>query len=280
MKKLDNSKPLMFLTILFSIILFSSCEIQPKKNDAPSSNSSEEKTGKVEVEAPVDYKSSQPLTNLKTKDLIFSWVDKLNVRDNASLNGKAIASVDSDAALEFTGVKSGDIETIVLRGVAYEDLWYKIVTADGKEGWVFGGAVKRQDESKGNVSITDTKFAFPYFGDFDLSTWKNLGTKTEGEEVDYKITSYQKGNRILERTSADMGEMYYGYDYKLKDTDGKIIKERNFNFNGDGRMLEEKVKDYSTNSEYTRKQTLKKHWYQLNAKPLMVNGNWTKSTLK
>ena len=280
MKRIANSKMLMSLAILFTIVLISSCEIQTKKTDDPSSNSSDEKAGNVELEIPEDNESSQPLTNLKTKDLIFAWVDKLNVRDNASLKGKTIASVDSDAALEFTGVKSGDVETIVLRGVAYEDLWYKIVTADGKEGWVFGGAVKRQGESKGNVSITDTKFAFPYFGDFDLSTWKNLGTRTEGEEVDNEITSYQKGNRILEITSSDMGEMYYGYDYKLKDIDGNMIKERSFSFNGNEKLLEEKVKDYTIFTQYTRKQTLKKHWHQLNAKPVMVNGNWTKVTVR
>lgn len=280
MKRLDNSKQLIFLAILFAILLISSCEIQTPKTDDPPSNSSDEKVENIEVEIPKDNDTNQPLTNLKTKDLIFAWVDKLNVRDNASPKGKAIAAVDSDAALEFTGVKSGDVETIVLRGVAYEDLWYKIVTEDGKEGWVFGGAVKRQDESKGNGSITDTKFAFPYFGDFDLSTWKKLGARTEGEEVDYEITSYQKGNQILETTSSDMGEMYYGYDYKLKDKDEKIIKERSFSFTGDGKMLEEKVKDYRTNTKYTRKQTLMKHWHQLNAKPVMVNGNWTKSTLQ
>ena len=278
MKTLHNSNFPKFLTFLFVIAIISACETEIKKSNHSSSDSSDEKVENVEVNIPADNEPDQPLTHLKTKDLIYAWVDKLNVRDNASLEGKAIASVDGGAALEFTGVKSGDVETIVLRGVAYEDLWYKVVTENDKEGWVFGGAVKRQNESKGNPLISDTKFAFPHFGEFDLSTWNKLGTKSEGEEIDYEITSYQKANQIIEITFSDMGEMHYGYDYKLMDKDGKTIKERNFSFNGDTKTLEEKVKDYTIQIEFVRNQSLKKHWYQLNAKPVMVNGNWTKRT--
>ncbi len=49
--------------------------------------------------------------------------------------------------------------------------WYKVRTSDGKEGWVFGGAVKQENEIKGNDIITKEKFDFPYFGKFDLSSW-------------------------------------------------------------------------------------------------------------
>ncbi|MFK7810575.1 MAG: SH3 domain-containing protein [Saprospiraceae bacterium] len=276
MKTFPNSNLFICLTFLLAFVMVFSCETETKKSDNSTSNASADEAAIVEEKIPTNYESIQSLKNLKTKDLIYPWVDKLNVRANASLKGKAIASVDSNAALEFTGTKSGDVETIVLRGIAYEDLWYKVITSDGKEGWVFGGAVRRKGESKGNDPITDTKFTFPHFGSFDLSTWKKIETKIEGEEVDYEITTYQKDNQTLEVTSSDVGEMHYGYDYKLKDKNGKIIKERFFSFTGDGKMLEEKVKDYKTNLEYTRKQVLKKHWYQLNDKPMMVNGSWIK----
>ncbi len=285
MRKLHIFKWPKYLGFLLAIVLTASCNLETKKAEVATSNSSDEKVAQVEVEDvevldSKDTKSSQPLSNLKTKDLIYAWVDQLNVRDNPSIKGNVIASIDRDAAVAFTGIKSGDVETIVLRGVAYEDLWYKIVTADGQEGWVFGGAIKRKEESKGNTSITAIKFSFPHFGDFDLSTWKKLETKTENDVVDYVISTYQKGERFLEITSSDMGETHYGYVYKLKDKEGKIIKERNFRFQGDGKVLEEKVRDYTTKTAYTRNQTLKKHWYQLNAKPLMVNGDWTKSVFE
>ena len=276
------------LLILTAVIFTFSCGSDTKSNNNTSTseltttNSTDsEQQQKAAQEKVIQTVDSKPF---QEKDMIYAWVDKLNIRDNASLKGKAIAAADSDDALEFTGTKSGKAETIVLRGVAYNDLFYKVVTKDGKEGWVYGGAVKRKGEKKGNAPITDSKFDFPYFGSYDLSEWKKISTKSEGEETDITITTYKKGNQYLEVTKADRGEFYYGYDYKLMDKSKKILKERNFNFTVDMdlREVSETVKDYtqSTPQQYSRSQKLDKHFFQLNARPLMVLGNWTVKSLK
>lgn len=254
-----------FLSIVFLYFTFG-CTSETQ--DSKAANSQDKTTENASVEQE------------NNDNMLYPWVDQLNIRDQASLKGKVIASIDRNEPLESTGVESDIGEIIVLRGVAYEDSWYQIRTKDGQEGWVFGGAVKRKGEEKGNPILTDTKFAFHHFGEIDLSSWRKMDTKIESEEVDYEITTYQKGDQILEITSSDMGEMYYGYTYILKDKDGKDLKERSFRFSGDGYVLEESVKDYTTQTEYLRTQSLSKHWYQLNAKPMMVNGNWTKRALE
>ena len=212
-------RKLKFIFLILSMVVSTfSCGGDTKSNNNTSTSESEATnstdSGKSQAAASEKIIETVDSKPFQEKEKIYAWVDKLNIRDKASLKGKAIASVDSDDALEFTGTKSGTAETIVLRGVAYKDLWYKIETKDGKEGWVYGGAVKHKGETKGNDPITDTKFDFPYFGSYDLSIWKKISTKSEGEEVDVTITTYQKGDQYLELTNAERGEFYYGYDFK------------------------------------------------------------------
>ena len=287
MKKITHSKIL--LPLLVAICFYTSCQNETSdSNSATTSTTVEEKKANAETKtedkiSTTSQTKAEPAKMLTSNDLLYAWVDKLNIRNAANTKGKAITSVDSNAALEFTGKKSDKSEEIVLRGVAYDEHWLKIITPDKKEGWVFGGAVKRKGEQKGNAIITDTKFDFPHFGDFDLSQWKKTGTRTEEDEVDYEIITYEKGNQILEVTDSDMGEMYYGYSYKLLDSKKKVLKTRDFGFSGvDGGNLTETVRDYTTSpsKEYSRTQTLKTHFYNLNARPVMVNATWKESIIK
>jgi hypothetical protein len=126
-----------------------------------------------------------PSKPFQPRETLYTWVDRLNIRQTPALSGEVVANVAKNVGLEFTGEQAEKLETIVLRGVAYQDTWLKVITPDGKEGWVFGGAVRREGEPKGNGPITDTEFDFPIFGKYDLSEWKKTGERREGEEVDY-----------------------------------------------------------------------------------------------
>ena len=277
MKKLKSN-----LFIATFVLLIIACQNEQKPNEVTSDTTPKKEMTPTK---PVSNSEALPppkmIEPLQTKDLVYAWVDKLNIRNAPNLKGKAIASVDSNDALEFTGTKSGKAETIVLRGVAYTDLWYKIVTKGGTEGWVYGGAVKRKGEKKGNAEITDKKFDFLYFGKYDLSTWKKISTKSEGEEIDITITTYQKGNQYLEITQSDRGEFYYGYDYRLLDKNKKTLKVRNFSFvpadeSGKSHEIIEEVKDYTQNppQQYARIQKIDVHYYNLKPRPVMALGNW------
>ena len=229
-----------------------------------------------------DFKPTDTFTPppaFEAKDMLYTWVDKLNLRENPDLNAKVITTVDSDEAVEVIGDKSNKRSTYVLRGVAYVDHWYKVKTKAGDEGWIFGGAVKRKNEKKGNAPITEMKFDFPYFGSFDLSEWKNKGTKVDPEtETDIETTVFETDDRILEFTEVDRGEYYYGYIYKLMDSNKKVLKQRNFDFwaDVDYGELKEEVRDFSTDpaTVYYRTQELGRGFYKLNARPMMAYGAW------
>ena len=74
-----------------------------------------------------------------------------------------------------------------------------------------------------------------------------------------------------------MGEFYWGKTYKLLDANNQVLKERTISISSnDGHTLSESVKDYSSKppKTYSRSNTLKKHFYDINPKPDMAKGEW------
>lgn len=265
------------ILIFATLTVFTSCgqkEATPAKESLAETVTTSEKTD------PSPEKTT--LKQLGSNDLLYAWVDKLNIREAPNAKGKIIAEAASGEALTFTGERSPKSEEIVLRGVVYDEPWLQVTTAGNETGWVFGGAVKRKDEKKGNAVITNDKFDYPRFGLVDLTTWKKLGTKTEGEEVDYTITTYEKGGQLIEITDSDMGDYHYGKTITIMDNQKKVLKTRKFSFTADTefRELSETVEDYTAEpaTVFSRKQRIKTHFQGLNARPQMVNGEWTKGT--
>lgn len=216
-------------------------------------------------------------------DFGFSWVDNLNIRSLPSTKGKVVSKTRKGEVLTFTGEKSEEPETIVLRGVAYMDYWYMISTPDGSEGWIFGGAVKASDEDKGNPPISDSKFAFPYFGKFDLNEWEQVDIIDEsGGDAEITTSTFQRRNRTLIISKVEVGD--YGYEriYMLKENK-KVIRERSLKFfaDTDYHELREEVKNYASNPpmKYFRSQELSRHYTQFNARPMMVYGTWDEENL-
>lgn len=225
----------------------------------------------------VDTTAAAPVTSTET--ILYTWVDGLNVRDQPTTKGKTVARVKPNEPLTFTGETSLTSETIVLRGVAYHEPWMKISTADKKDGWVFGGAVKEKEELKGNASISDSKFEFPVFGFYDLSKWEEVSRDDEGTggDAESENVTYRLEDRMLKITKTDVGEYGNMKSYTLLDKAGNVLKERNFDFSADGEFkLTEMVIDHTDipAKRYTRSQVLDKHLMKLNARPEMVLGNW------
>ncbi|QHI38468.1 hypothetical protein IMCC3317_38610 [Kordia antarctica] len=261
-------------SMFFAVIFLISCGDKTKQENPETTTETTSEASDTTAETP------------KEDTTYYSWVDNINVRDASNTKGKVVGTYSAEDALEFTGVKSDHKDIITLRGVAYNDNWLKITTKDNKEGWVFGGAVKHEDEIKGNGIITNEKFDFPHFGSFDLNSWTDLGvTKTQGGDAETSTYRYMKDNQILEIEKTDVGEYGYYYTYRLMDAKNTLQKERKFSFEagmGDtGTMMEltEVVKNFTNKKQYARKQMLTKHFMQLNARPEMVNGNWEETAL-
>ena len=222
--------------------------------------------------------ADEPVTPSAT-GIRYTWVDQLNVRDQPTTKGKVVARVKPNEPLTLTGETSDGAETIVLRGVAYHEPWYRITTADKKDGWVFGGAVKEKEAMKGNAPIKNEEFYFPAFGYYKLSDWQHLKTE-DSEEGDAESTSrsYRSDEgMLLEIDETEVGEYGYSRKYRLTDKAGNLLKEREFSFSNDPNTITEVVVDHTDipAKRYTRSQELDKHFMQLNAVPLMVRGEWT-----
>ncbi|EDP97784.1 SH3 domain-containing protein [Kordia algicida OT-1] len=262
------------LCILFTIVLLTACAGETKKDSKKTNN-----------EAITDTSETTETTN--EYDTYYVWVDNINVRDIASTKGKIVGTYKG-IDLEFTGNKSDVKSEIVLRSVVYNNHWLEVTTNDGKKGWIFGGAVKNEGDDAANDIITSEKFDFPHFGAYDVTSWSDLGiTRSEGGDAETVTSSYMKNGNIIEIKKTEVGEYGYNHRYTLKDTQKNILKERIFTFtvnleNDDKRIMEltETVNDFTTNIQYTRSQQIHKHFMQLNARPLMVNGTWKTTPLK
>ncbi|MEN0004105.1 MAG: right-handed parallel beta-helix repeat-containing protein [Bacteroidota bacterium] len=214
--------------------------------------------------------------------LRYPWVDQLNIRESANLRSRVVATVDSGEALELAGEPSEAQEAAVLRGVVYLDNWYKVKTAAGVEGWVFGGAIKQKEEEKGNAPITLEQFDFLYFGSFDLTTWELVRSNENDPESDVsgEIVLFQKEDRYLEVETAE-SEYYDLYQYKLMDLGRNVLKLRTFRREPaeteSAILFTEKVIDYTASpaKEYLRTQAIPSKYFPLNADPKMATGQWT-----
>ena len=263
--------------LILLLLLIVSC-----KNETTVDNTTETTLSALEE----DEKANTPEVSdskpeIKTKDLVYAWVDKLNIRDSPSLDGTSITSVQSNDALEFTGIKSDQNEFIVLRGVLYEEPWLKIITPDGKEGWVFGGAVKLKDEKKGNGPVDDLIFDYTHFGSFNLTKWKKFDTKSrEGGDVTTDSGKYSNSKQIIEFSNS-RSAYTYGTSHSLYDNNKKLLKKRDFHCSLDISKMDETVIDYTSTppKKYMRSQKLPKPIYELNERPNRVNGKWEESII-
>lgn len=214
---------------------------------------------------------------LEAGSTLYSWVDRLNVRDAPNPGAKVIANVSSKNPLWFTGKVSEGTESFLLRGVVYEAPWLEVKTEDATPGWVFGGAVKMAGEAKGNPPLDPEYLQFPYFETFDLSQWEKVSDgKESGGDATTETAVYERGGQSLTVTYTDVGE--YGYSYSYVFAEGaETLRTRLLDFSTDrGYLLTEKVIDYRAAPPvaYVRTQTLKKHPVLLGGKPQMVNGDW------
>ncbi|OAV44668.1 SH3 domain-containing protein [Lewinella sp. 4G2] len=234
--------------------------------------------------APVQPTDSAPAAAPASKGRIV-WVDGLSLRESPSLTAKRVAKMKNGEVVKLTGQKSDENENAVLRGVLYSEPWYELTTEDGKQGWAHGGGLKGNREVKGNRPLTDTKFNFPYFGEFDLSGWKKTGpTSTSAGDFDYTTTTYVgDGQRLsITTTGTESGSEYgYNFDYLLQNSRGDTLKTRYFSYNNDIREIEEVVVDYmgAEPTQHRRTQSVSTAYQQLKGYPLMARGEWKSQPL-
>lgn len=206
------------------------------------------------------------------------WGIESNLRREPSTDGAVVLSVPFGERLELVAAPTETTSTIVIRGKVYQEPWLNVKTSTGETGWVYGGTVKLPGQRKGNAFPAAGIVNFHYFGNANLSEWELLYVDTEGEEVDQETKVYRNGELLLELTDYSVGEFTYGTTQKLMDADRKVLMERSFTFETDPTFtLTETASNYKSEpaEHFRRTQEIDQHYYQLNDRPLMVNGKWT-----
>ena len=216
-------------------------------------------------------------------EVVTAWVDGLFVRAQPRQGSEIVTQVAANTPLTFTGEASDEPEVLMLRGVVFEEPWLQVRAATGEQGWVYGGAVQRKGEDRGDGYRSATRFAFPHFGTYDLADWKKLpGAEASTENARRVRSVYEKDNQQLAIQRTEVGRYGYETNYVLSDEDGKEQKVRTLVFEVEPRYrLIETVTDYTISPpiRYRRSQLMPRHYSQLDDIPEMATGEWTEVKL-
>ena len=126
----------------------------------------------------------------------------------------------------FTGEKTDFTQKINLRGVAYDEPWMKVITAEDKVGWVYAGGVKMYQQ-------TSDKSASPYDQCFQLL---ELGNERQFKNCELKVKEAQ-----LKKYNAFIKPDPQGYKINLLNGEQLALFDNDPNSLGRGTSL-----DFST----------------------------------
>ena len=79
-------------------------------------------------------------------------VDYLRLREEPRLDAAEIASLRAGQQVRLSGEITGFQQPVSMRGLAYEDPWVRVQTADGRTGWVYGGGLSFRHQPRSAVS--------------------------------------------------------------------------------------------------------------------------------
>lgn len=225
-------------------------------------------------------KSSDEPNSYQANDSLIAWVDLLNVRAEPATNAKVVATLRENASVIFTGERSDELLKLDLRGQTFEEPWLKVITSNGEEGWIFGGAVKRQGEDKG---VKRSSMSIGELTQLQLQQWtKESEWKSGAGDAENVTTLYTKEGLTLAVQKTEVGEYGYSRTYELFNKDYQLIKKRTLSWESDPSfVLKEIVIDLETApaKTYTRSQVFQQHFFQLKPRPETVKGKLEEGTL-
>jgi uncharacterized protein YgiM (DUF1202 family) len=86
------------------------------------------------------------LIDSNTQQELFVWVENARIRTEADLKAAVVAEIKAGEKLLLTGETSTLTTKVKIRGVEMEDVWVKVKTAGGAEGWIFKGMLTDDEE--------------------------------------------------------------------------------------------------------------------------------------
>lgn len=267
------------ISILFMLLalLTGACS----SNSDGTSENSQSSDAKAKTETGTQAEQQEAEQDYQVNESLIAWVDLLNVRAEPNTSGKIVASLRENAVFKYTGERTETLQTIELRGASFEAPWLKIRTAEGKEGWVFGGTVQREGEGK---AVQRSTMSVGELADLEMSQWaKRSEWTSSGGDSESSTTIYSKGDLTLAISKRETGEYGYSRMYDLFNKDYQLMKRRFVNWSGEhpSFTLKESIMDLESNpaKTFTRSQPFSKHFFQLKPRPESVEGDFQEESL-
>lgn len=192
------------------IILIASCFLFSCKNNDVSAQ--EETPKQDNVEQPVE----QAEATFKPVELEVI-LDKVRVRDQAGLKGKEIKLIKKGEKVTFLGEISDFTDKIKLRGIQYDDPWLKVKTSSGKEGWIYGAAVKFKSNDAGTdlKNMLITKRLEKFFGSKIVSQIEEYqqAFKAAKTEKDF-VLLYRSNKKLTDAMNYKFTEFFELVDFE------------------------------------------------------------------
>lgn len=79
------------------------------------------------------------LPNDTVKTQMYVWAENALMRSEANTKSSVVDTIPAGFTVILLGEKSTEKEKIKIRGVEFEDYWYRTTLNDGTNGWMFGG---------------------------------------------------------------------------------------------------------------------------------------------
>ncbi len=174
--------------------------------------------------------------------LYIAKVDKLNLRDQPNKGGKVITQFKEGDFVEATGEVSANKEKATLRGIEWDEPYYKVTstTPEQHTGWAYGGALQRvyggpRATSPDLGKLTQLSMFLKTLDVKKLESGKQAWDYVKSNLADSKGTLSDAAFILLENFLFRMeteGEFYKMTEkVKWADEDYKAISERRFDMN-------------------------------------------------
>lgn len=101
----------------------------------------------VEKEVPVPYPVKEYVyVPTPSRETAYVWVHNLRMRYSPYLSSETVAMIPEGEYVNILEGPTSHTSQVELRGIDYDEPWYKVETPDGEIGWVFGGGLDLDDE--------------------------------------------------------------------------------------------------------------------------------------
>lgn len=151
---------------------------------------------------------------------VYAAVNGLRVRTLPRLEAGTVCHMREGEMALFLNKTSNHRDQITLREIKYDEPWLKIRCHGGKEGWVYGGAVRFYRPQKSQTPVYATK-VYPIVDDLSVRNTPSLSSSKKGTLAEGKPVTYLGRQSTLREKVTLRGVKYWEPWVLVQMDDGK-----------------------------------------------------------